>query len=267
MQGSKSEGAMITKISGMIRPGCWETRTTLDAPHYARAKTRSGRLPLSTKIFQGIGALPDTFKNFAFSTFLLFYYNQVLGVRAVLASVAIMVALVIDALTDPMVGSFSDNLRSRLGRRHPLMYAASVPLGVFLYLVFSPPAGLSEIGLFAWLVAFAIATRVSMAFYLVPWNALFAEFSDDYAERTSIITFRYLVGWTGGVIFTFCHVDVHFPELRRVCEGAAESGGLSPVRADPRCAGGRGRVPDDAPDAQRDSVSAATGRPSQRRSR
>jgi len=73
-----------------------------------------------------------------FSTFLLFYYNQVLGVRAVLASVAIMVALVVDALTDPMVGSFSDNLRSRLGRRHPLMYAASVPLGVFLYLVFSP---------------------------------------------------------------------------------------------------------------------------------
>ena len=115
-----------------------------------------------------------------------------------------------------MVGSFSDNLRSRLGRRHPLMYVASVPLGFFLYLVFSPPAGLSEIGLFAWLVVFAIATRVSMAFYLVPWNALFAEFSDDYAERTSIITFRYLVGWIGGAHLHVLRVEVRFPELCRV---------------------------------------------------
>ncbi len=191
----------------------------MDAPQYARAKTRSGLLPLSTKIFQGIGALPDTLKNFAFSTFLLFYYNQVLGVRAVLASVAIMVALVIDALTDPMVGSFSDNLRSRLGRRHPLMYLASVPLGIFLYLVFSPPDGLSEIGLFMWLVVFAIATRVSMAFYLVPWNALFAEFSDDYAERTSIITFRYLIGWTGGAIFTFVTWKYIFPSSAEFAKG------------------------------------------------
>src|SRR4029453_19413708 len=112
-------------------PAAVETQNTLDAPHYARAKTRSGLLPLSTKFYQGIGALPDTFKNFAFSTFLLFYYNQVLGIRAMLASVAIMVALTTHALTDPIVGSFSDNLRSRLGRRHPLMYAASLPLGVF----------------------------------------------------------------------------------------------------------------------------------------
>ncbi|HEY6600007.1 MAG TPA: MFS transporter [Pseudomonadales bacterium] len=171
------------------------------------------------KVYQGIGALPDAFKLFAFNTFLLFYYNQVLGVRAVLASVAIMLALAIDAVIDPMVGSYSDNLRSRLGRRHPLMYAASVPLGVCIYLLFSPPAGLSEIGFFAWLATFAIATRVAMAFYLVPWSALFAEFSDDYAERTSIIMFRYLVGWIGGVAFTFCVWSFVFPSSAEFPKG------------------------------------------------
>ncbi len=210
---------MITKISGMIRVGCRGTRITLDAPQYARAQTRSGRLPLSTKIYQGIGALPDTLKTFAFSTFLLFYYNQVLGVRAVLASIAIFLALVVDALTDPMVGSFSDNLRSRLGRRHPLMYGAALPLGVFIFLLFSPPDGLSEMALFVWLVTFAIATRISMAFYLVPWNALFAEFSDDYVERTAIITFRYLIGWTGGVIFTFVTWSYIFPSSAEFAKG------------------------------------------------
>ena len=191
----------------------------MDAPKYARAKTRSGRLPLSTKIFQGIGALPDTYKNFAFGTFLLFYYNQVLGVRAVLASVAIMVALIIDAIADPMIGSFSDNLRNRLGRRHPLMYASAAPLGISLYLVFSPPTGLTELGLFAWLVTFAVATRISMGFYLVPWTALFAEFSDDYSERTAIVTYRYLVGWIGGVLFAFLAWTYIFPSTPEFAKG------------------------------------------------
>ena len=216
---------MIPKISGIIRTGSLRVTALLNTPRYARDKTRSGRLPLSTKIFQGIGALPDTFKNFAFNTFLLFYYNQVLGVRAVLASIAIMIALTIDAVIDPMVGSFSDNLRSRLGRRHPLMYAASLPLGVFLYLVFSPPAGLSEFELFAWLVTFAVATRVSMAFYVVPWNALFAEFSDDYAERTSIVTFRHLVGWIGGVTFAFCTWTYIFPSSAEFAKGQLNPAG------------------------------------------
>ena len=144
---------------------------------YGRERVRQGPVPLSTKFYQGVGALPDTYKNFAFGTFLLFYYNQVLGMPAVLASAAIMTALVIDAVIDPIVGSWSDSLRTRLGRRHPLMYAAALPLGVSLFLVFSPPVGLSDTGNFAWLLAFAVATRVSMAFYVVPWNALFKSWS------------------------------------------------------------------------------------------
>ncbi len=78
---------------------------------------RLGRVSLRTKLLQGVGALPDTYKNFAFNTFLLFFYNQVLGYPATLASAALGIALCFDAVSDPMVGSYSDNLRSRLGRR------------------------------------------------------------------------------------------------------------------------------------------------------
>jgi Na+/melibiose symporter-like transporter len=178
---------------------------------YVRARSRKGPLPLSTKIYQGIGALPDAFKTWAFNTFLLLYYNQVLGLTYTLASAAIMIALIVDAIVDPLVGSFSDNLKTRLGRRHPLMYAAVVPVTICIYFVFAPPAGLGQTGLFAWLTAFAIGTRVAMAYYLVPWNALFAEFSDDYVERSSIVTYRYLCGWIGGVIFTTAVWTFIFP--------------------------------------------------------
>src|SRR4030095_8057247 len=178
---------------------------------YVRARSRKGPLPLSTKIYQGIGALPDAFQTCAFNTFLLLYYNQVLGLTYTLASAAIMIALIVDAIVDPLVGSFSDNLKTRLGRRTPLMYAAVVPVTICIYFVFAPPAGLGQTGLFAWLTAFAIGTRVSMAYYLVPWNALFAELSAAYVERSSIVTYRYLCGWIGALIFTTAVWTFIFP--------------------------------------------------------
>ena len=97
---------------------------------YVREKTRQGKVPVSTKLVQGVGSIPDTFKNFAFNTFLLFFYNQVLGMSASLASVALGIAVVFDAITDPVIGSISDNLRSKMGRRHPLMYLSALPLAV-----------------------------------------------------------------------------------------------------------------------------------------
>jgi len=134
---------------------------------------------------------------------LLLYYNQVLGIGASAASFALLVALVIDAVSDPLVGSFSDTVRHRLGRRHPLMYAAAVPLALCIYLLFAPPA-LSPSGLLWWLVGFAVATRISFTFFSVPWNAMFAELSDDYKERSELISYRFAVAWVVGVIFSYC---------------------------------------------------------------
>jgi GPH family glycoside/pentoside/hexuronide:cation symporter len=180
-------------------------------PTYHREHVRAGPLSISTQIYQGLGALPDTYKNFAFGSLLLFYYNQVLGLPAARASFALMLALVIDAIADPLVGSLSDNFQSRLGRRHPFMYASALPLGTALTLTFLPPARLSQDGLFAWLLACTIATRVAMTFFLVPWSALYAELTDDYAERSTVVMWRYLVGWTGGVAFAFAVFTFVFP--------------------------------------------------------
>jgi Na+/melibiose symporter-like transporter len=168
---------------------------------YRRAKVRIGKVRLSTKAFQAVGALPEALKNFAFSTFLLFYYNQVLGLGAFKASLAIAVALTLDAVCDPLIGSFSDGVRSRFGRRHLLMYLSAAPIALGLWLVFSPPAGLGQGALLAWLFATVVFTHISMSLFVVPWTALYAEFSDDYAERTTIVTWRYAVGYLGMFVF------------------------------------------------------------------
>ncbi|MCY3640845.1 MAG: MFS transporter, partial [Gammaproteobacteria bacterium] len=56
------------------------------------------------------------------SFFLLIYYSQVLGLDPALAGLAMMVSLAFDAVTDPLVGHWSDRLRHRLGRRHPFLF-------------------------------------------------------------------------------------------------------------------------------------------------
>ena len=169
-----------------------------DTPSYQRLE-REGPLPVSTKFYQGIGAIPDTLKNWVFNTFALLFYNQILGMDAFLVSIALAVAMVFDAVTDPVVGSFSDNLQTRWGRRHPLMLIASIPLGLCVVAVFIPPDDLSHIMLFVWLTTFTVLTRGFMTLYFVPWLAIAAELSDDYNERTSIMMYRHAVGWVFGV--------------------------------------------------------------------
>ena len=75
------------------------------------------KLPLKTSLGYGVGQLSDGIKQSAFSTFLFFYYNQVLGLPGSLAGMAALLALVVDAVTDPMVGQISDRFNSRWGRR------------------------------------------------------------------------------------------------------------------------------------------------------
>ena len=138
----------------------------------------------------GVGQLPEGIKSAAFGFFLLFYYNQVLGLSGTLSGIAIFIALLFDAVSDPLVGAISDVTRSQFGRRHPYMYAAAVPFAISFYFLFAPPDGLTEIGLFAWLTVFSIATRTFMTFYSVPHMSLGAELSNDYDERTLLSSVR-----------------------------------------------------------------------------
>ena len=94
-------------------------------------------------MFWGVGQVGEGVKNAAFNSFLLFYYNQILGVSATLTALALGVAVLCDAVSDPLVGSVSDRFRSRWGRRLPFMTVSALPLGITLFLLFMPPDGMS----------------------------------------------------------------------------------------------------------------------------
>ncbi len=168
-------------------------------------------LRLGTKLWYGFGQVSEGIKNFAFQLYLLYFYNQVLGVSAALIGTALLIALIIDAVTDPMVASISDSMRSRWGRRHGFMYAAAVPMGITFYLSFAPPTGLSETGLLIWAFVTVVLARAAMTLYHVPHLALGAELSSSYHQRTTVVAFRVFFGYVGAALLIVASRAVFLP--------------------------------------------------------
>lgn len=157
-------------------------------------------LSVRTKLAYSMGQFSWAAKDTSFHYFLFFYYTQFLGLSASLAGLAALLALIADAISDPVIGQVSDNWKGgKWGRRHPFMAAALVPFPLFLVAIFNPPESLTQYQLFAWYLANAIVIRTFLTLFTVPHLALGAELSDDYDERTSIATFRNLMGYAGGL--------------------------------------------------------------------
>lgn len=156
------------------------------------------RLPVLTKMAYGLGTLAFGLKDQGFSLLLMLYYNQVIGLPASWVGATIMAAMVIDAAIDPLIGHWSDNLRSSWGRRHPFMYASALPIALSYLLLWAPPQS-SPGWQCAWLLFTAILVRVSVSLFEIPNAALSTEFTDDYEERTSLSIYRglFLAGGAG----------------------------------------------------------------------
>ncbi|GMN12450.1 hypothetical protein MTsPCn7_02260 [Altererythrobacter sp. MTPC7] len=133
-------------------------------------------------------------KDGGFNYFLLLFYGTVVGLEPGLVGLAIFIALFVDALSDPLVGYWSDNFRSRWGRRHPFIYASALPCAVSFWFLWNPPDGWSDAQLFAYLLVVAIIIRTAITFYQTPSSAMLPELSSNYRERTRLEAYRVFFG-------------------------------------------------------------------------
>ena len=184
----------------------------LDSRDAQQIGTRNRKLSVRAKLAYSSGSLEEATVGAAGIATMVFY-NQVLGVSAALCGTAFLIASLVDAVSDPLIGSISDNVHTRWGRRHPFMFAAAFPLALCFYLMYQPPSGLSESQLFLWFTATMVGMRLAKTFYLIPHNALGAELTDDYNERTSIFGWNYIVGMLGGIAISVFVLYVIFPSM------------------------------------------------------
>ncbi len=176
----------------------------------------------------GLGSTAEAIVITTTSAFLMLFYNQVRGLDPASIGVALALGLIVNAVFDPLIGSWSDRTRSRWGRRHPFMFASIVPAAMLFYGLFNPPEGLSNMQQLMWLTVFNVVLLQVMTMFHTPHLALGGEMSDDYLERSSIMgvnTFFLWIGDTAGWLLCFL---VFFRASQQFPNGA-----LDPSRWEP----------------------------------
>src|SRR5258706_1448778 len=195
------------------------TASTAQSNAQAELNRQTHLGPIAKTVY-GSGALVDGVTSTAVNTFLSFYMTAFCGLSGTLAGASLVAALLIDSIADPLIGSLSDNTHSKYGRRHPWMFAASLPLLISLGLLFSAPSALKGWPLFFYLTATAIGTRVSLSLFTLPHAALGAELSDDYAERSNLVAHRVVYSIIAAILCPALVYVVFMPQTNELLHRA-----------------------------------------------
>ena len=164
------------------------------------------------KFQYSVGAIANGIKTDMFTFFLLFFYSRVIGLDPLLASLAIGAALIVDSITDPLMGTISDRTNTKLGRRHPYMIVSFIPVSIFYILLFTPKPDwdITQNQLFWWMFVCASFTRIGMTLFEVPHRSFGAEITKDYLERTKLFSWREMFAWIAGICNAFIAYNIFF---------------------------------------------------------
>lgn len=155
------------------------------------------RVPTRIAAAWGLGAFATTTMLNGVSIVLLFFLVNFVKVEPVVAGALLFASKLFDAFIDPPIGLLSDRTRGRFGRRRPWLLGASFFCGLAFAMLFNVPVfpGLTGVYLFVsfWLFVYTVA----YAAFTVPYLAMPGEMTDDYHERSRLMSWR-TVWMTGG---------------------------------------------------------------------
>jgi glycoside/pentoside/hexuronide:cation symporter, GPH family len=117
------------------------------------------------------------------------FYTDVVGVHIGVLGFLLLAVRIFDAVTDPLLGYFSDNTQTRFGRRRPYIAFGSIALAFSLYLLFNPPDA-SPTFETSWFGVCIFSLFLFWTVVVVPYESLGPELTFDYHERTGIFGLR-----------------------------------------------------------------------------
>ncbi|MET0930899.1 MAG: MFS transporter [Aeromicrobium sp.] len=123
---------------------------------------------------------------------LLPYLTDSLGIAAIVAGFIVFVPKAWDVILNPIAGRISDRSDHPDGRRRPFLLKGGLTLAACFALLFAGPTGPPVLA-GAWVVVWFLACATAYAFFQVPYVAMPAEMTLDYAERTRLMTWRVIV--------------------------------------------------------------------------
>ena len=147
-------------------------------------------LPWLTKVIYGTGDWGMATFNTLRQIFYAIFLTDVVGLEPRLASFAALIGVLWDAVNDPLVGTISDKVRSKWGRRRPFLLYFAVPYGLAFLMLWWTPPWKSQIWLMIHVMLAYALSDTFQTLVIVPFHALTPEITSDYDERTTLASYR-----------------------------------------------------------------------------
>lgn len=138
-----------------------------------------------------------------------YFYTGKIGVAAMTAANVLLIAKIVDAFTDLIMGRIMDNGKSPKGKCRPWFLRMAIPAFVVIVALFSVPSGLSSPMLFAYLlITNVLASAVVSTAISIPYNAIQCMRTPSIEERTKMGIFRSIMGYLIGMIIAIALVPI-----------------------------------------------------------
>jgi glycoside/pentoside/hexuronide:cation symporter, GPH family len=160
---------------------------------------REDRIPIFQKAIYSIGGLVNSIQAAAIGAMVI-VLNIGLGMNPALVGLVGAIPRIIDAISDPVTGYISDNIRTRWGRRRPVIFFGAITGGILYALMFQLYKGHSESFYFWYFAAFQSLYFLGFTCFSIPWIALGYEMTPDYHERTRLQGASNFIGQLAWVI-------------------------------------------------------------------
>lgn len=174
----------------------------------------TNKLQLKTKIGYAVGALGDGIMTNYIFMFFLFFMTDFAGINPSVAGLISLVAVLWDCITDPVVGSISDNSKNPKGRRIPIIAKGIIPWIIVTFFTFSI-VDFPTTGKIIYYLVMGMAFWTTFTIVQTPYIALLPEVTSDPHERTSLRSYSVAIGALGQIILALVpfFLFTYFPGL------------------------------------------------------
>lgn len=175
------------------------------------------RLSFWRKMGFGVGDIYGGGSGVIISFYYLYFLTDVIRINAALAGVVILLSKAYDAITDPFEGILTDRTRTKMGRRRPYLLAGIPLVFITFFLLFYPVDFSDELARFGFVIFTYLFFSTVVSLVMVSYNALAAELSLDYHERTSISSFRIFFSTFSSILCAVLPLEIVklFPDLHQ----------------------------------------------------
>lgn len=166
------------------------------------------RLSWWARIGYGLGDIFGGGSGTLISFYYLYFLTDVVRLSPGLAGTVILISKVYDSITDPFEGILSDRTRTRLGRRRPYLLAGIPFVFLSFFLLFYPYNATSEMARFGAVVASYLFFSTVVSLVMLNYNALHAEMTLDYDERTSLSSIRIFFSTIASILCALLPLEI-----------------------------------------------------------